>query len=230
MDTERIKVWDLPTRIFHWLLAALVLAAVITGKLGGNAIDYHATIGLTLFALLIFRIVWGFIGSTYARFAAFFPTPSLVMAYLRGQWQGIGHNPLGALSVFGLLGLLALQTVSGLFANDDIAFRGPLSDCIGKEMSDIFSAYHRTIIYALIALIALHLCAILFYTLVKKDVLIRPMITGWKNVSRGKGASATGGGVLAFIVAILIALAGTYAVSVSCPSPSAPPAYTAPTW
>jgi hypothetical protein len=109
MNRQRIRLWDLPTRLFHWLLVILVLASFISGKIGGNAMDWHGKFGLAILGLLTFRLVWGIVGSTYARFASFFPTPASVLAYLRGQWRGVGHNPLGALSVFGLLVLLAFQ-------------------------------------------------------------------------------------------------------------------------
>ena len=104
MNARRISVWDLPTRLFHWLLVLLITAAVISGKVGGGAIEWHGRIGIAILGLLAFRIIWGVIGSTHARFASFFPTPSSVRAYLQGRWQGVGHNPLGAFSVFGLLG------------------------------------------------------------------------------------------------------------------------------
>ncbi|MBK7674180.1 MAG: cytochrome b/b6 domain-containing protein [Candidatus Accumulibacter sp.] len=224
MNTQRIRLWDLPTRIFHWSLAILVLAAFISGKIGGNAMDWHGKFGLTILGLLTFRLVWGIVGSTYARFASFFPTPASVLAYLRGQWQGVGHNPLGALSVFGLLGLLAFQVASGLFSNDDIAFRGPLYDLIGKALSDRLTGLHKLSVNALIALVVLHLAAILYYTRVRKDNLLKPMLTGWREVAPGQGTSATGGGPIAFVIALLIALAAVYAASGSWlpAAPSAP--------
>ncbi|MBL8376102.1 cytochrome b/b6 domain-containing protein [Accumulibacter sp.] len=224
MNTQRIRLWDLPTRIFHWSLAILVLAAFVSGKIGGNAMDWHGKFGLTILGLLTFRLVWGIVGSTYARFASFFPTPASVLAYLRGQWRGVGHNPLGALSVFGLLGLLAFQVASGLFSNDDIAFRGPLYDLIGKALSDRLTGLHKLSVNALIALVVLHLAAILYYTRVRKDNLLKPMLTGWREVAPGQGTSATGGGPIAFVIALLIALAAVYAASGSWlpAAPSAP--------
>jgi len=224
MNTQRIRLWDLPTRIFHWSLAILVLAAFVSGKIGGNAMDWHGKFGLTILGLLAFRLVWGIVGSTYARFASFFPTPASVLAYLRGQWRGVGHNPLGALSVFGLLGLLAFQVASGLFSNDDIAFRGPLYDLIGKALSDRLTGLHKLSVNALIALVVLHLAAILYYTRVRKDNLLKPMLTGWREVAPGQGTSATGGGPIAFVIALLIALAAVYAASGSWlpAAPSAP--------
>lgn len=213
MNTERIKVWDLPTRVFHWLLVALIVAAIVTGKIGGSAIEWHGKIGLAILGLLVFRIVWGVIGSTHARFAHFVPSPSSLRAYLRGGWTGIGHNPLGALSVLALLALIGVQVGTGLFGNDDIAFQGPLFRQIDKTMSDWLTGIHRLSVNLLAALIALHLGAIFFYTKVKKDNLVKPMITGWKDVQTGHGESATGGGIVAFVVALLIALGAVYAGS-----------------
>jgi len=226
MNKQRILLWDLPTRVFHWSLVALVVASVISGKIGGNAIVWHGRCGLAIVGLLAFRLVWGLIGSTYARFLSFIPTPASLIAYLRGQWHGVGHNPLGAFSVFGLLCLLALQAGTGLFGNDDIAFRGPLAGLVSGELSDWLTGVHKLSINLLIALIVLHLAAITFYARVKKDNLVQPMVTGWKEVEAGRAESATGGGWRAFCVALLIALAAVYGASGAWwrPTPVTPPA------
>ena len=233
MSTQRIKLWDLPTRVFHWLLVIAVGAALITGNLGGSAIEWHGRIGLSIVGLIAFRVVWGLIGSSHARFSSFFPTPESIAAYLRGQWRGIGHNPLGALSVIGLLALVALQLCTGLFGNDDIAFTGPLFNLVSKDLSDQLTGIHELTSNALIALIALHLAAIGFYAHVKKDNLVKPMVTGYKELAPGEtGESATGGGLVAFIVALAIALGAVYAASgawYSAPPPAAA-AQTTPSW
>lgn len=233
MSTQRIKLWDLPTRLFHWLLVIAVGAALITANIGGAAIEWHGRIGLSIVGLIAFRVVWGLIGSSHARFASFFPTPKSVAAYLRGQWRGIGHNPLGALSVIGLLALVALQLCTGLFSNDDIAFTGPLFNLVSKDLSDQLTGIHELTSNALIALIALHLAAIGFYAHVKKNNLVKPMVTGYKDLAPGEtGESATGGGLVAFIVALAIALGAVYAASgawYSAPPPAAA-VQTTPTW
>lgn len=214
MTDPRVKLWDLPTRLFHWLLVILIVAAIATGKIGGNAMVWHGRIGLAILGLIAFRLAWGLVGSTYARFASFLPTPSSISEYLRGQWRGLGHNPLGALSVLGLLAVIAAQVGTGLFSNDDIAFRGPLFGLIDKDFSDTLTTFHRQIINALIALIALHLCAIAFYTHVRKDNLVKPMITGWKNVEPGQTIHAlNGGGAIALAFASCFAVAAVYAGS-----------------
>lgn len=225
MSKQRIRLWDLPTRLFHWLLAGLVVASFVSGKIGGNAMDWHGKFGLAILGLLAFRLVWGFAGSTYARFVSFLPTPAKVLAYLRGQWRGVGHNPLGAFSVFGLLLVLAIQVGTGLFGNDDIAFRGPLYELIGKDLSDRLTGLHKLSVNVLIALVTLHIVAIAFYVRVKKDDLIRPMLTGWKEVAPGEGASASDGGALPLAVALLVAVTTVYGGSGAwLPTPPPPPA------
>lgn len=230
MNSKRIKLWDLPTRCFHWLLVLAMLGAVVTGQLGGNLIEWHGKLGLFIVGLLAFRLVWGLAGSTYARFAQFFPTPAKIKAYLAGQWHGEGHNPLGALSVFGLLGLLTVQVLTGLVANDDIAFVGPLFDLVGKDLSNRLTGLHHLLSNLLIALVALHVGAIAFYGHVKKQNLVKPMVTGWKE--DGEGESATGGGLLALLVALLVAAAAVYGASGAwLPAlPPPPPAAETPNW
>ena len=221
---QRIQLWDLPTRLFHWSLALLVCGAIITGKIGGGAMVWHGRIGIALVGLLVFRLIWGFVGSTYARFAQFMPTPASLCAYLRGQWRGLGHNPFGAISVLGLLALLAALLATGLAGNDDIAFRGPLFDLVSKDVSDRLIGWHRLLTNALFALIALHLAAIAFYTHVRKDNLVRPMITGYKDVTPGSGEPARGGGLIAALIALFIAAAAAYAASGAWLPPPPPPA------
>lgn len=210
MNGKKFRLWDLPTRLFHWLLVLSVVASVISGQLGGNLIDWHARIGLFVLGLLAFRLVWGGLGSTYARFSQFFPTPARITNYLRGEWRGEGHNPLGALAVFALLGLLCTQVVTGLFANDDITFVGPLFELVGKALSNRLTSLHQLMSNVLIGLVVLHIAAIGFYGHFKKQKLLKPMFSGWKE---GKAASASGGGFVALIVALIIAGAAIYGAS-----------------
>lgn len=231
MNSNKIKLWDLPTRVFHWLLVMAVGAAVLTAQIGGNLIDVHGKLGLFVVGLLAFRLVWGLLGSTYARFAQFFPTPSAIKAYLRGEWRGEGHNPLGALSVFGLLGVLTVQVLSGLVANDDIAFVGPLFDLVGKDWSDRLTGLHHLFGDAVIGLVVLHVAAIVFYVRVKKHNIVRPMVTGWK--ADAEGESAQGGGLVALILALIVAVACIYGASGAWlpePPPAAPAASSTPSW
>lgn len=230
MNSKRIHLWDLPTRLFHWLLVLSIAGAIISGEIGGGLIDWHGKIGIFIVGLIAFRLVWGLLGSTYARFAHFFPTSAKLKAYLRGEWRGLGHNPLGALSVFGLLGLVAFQVLSGLVANDDISFYGPLFDLVSKDLSNRLTGLHHLASKLLLALIALHLAAIVYYAHVKKENLVKPMLTGWKESSAGE--SAKGGGLIALIVALGIAGAAVYAASGAwLPAPPVPtPAAETPSW
>lgn len=212
--TTRIRLWDLPVRIFHWSLVIAVAVAFVTAKLGGDWMDWHGRAGLAIVGLVTFRIVWGIVGSTHARFLTFAPTPSRLRAYLTGRWQGVGHNPLGALSVFGLLGLLAVQAGTGLFSNDDIAFDGPLSGLVEKARSDSLTGLHHTLSNVLLALLALHIVAITFYLLIKKHNLIKPMVTGWMHArGRRAPAPARSGSPLGLAIALLVAVAAVYAAS-----------------
>jgi cytochrome b len=230
MNGKRILLWDLPTRVFHWMLVIAVIAAIVSGQLGGNLMEWHGRIGLLIVGLISFRLVWGVVGSTYARFIQFFPTPAKIKAYLRGDWQGEGHNPLGALSVLGLLGLLSVQLVTGLFANDDITFTGPLFDLVSKNLSNQMTGVHSLLSNVLIALIVVHIAAIGYYGHVKKQKLLKPMIRGWKD--DGVGESAQGGGWLALLVALTIAGASVFVAAGGClpAPPPPPPAVETPNW
>ncbi|MDP2431672.1 MAG: cytochrome b/b6 domain-containing protein [Pseudomonadota bacterium] len=230
MNGKRLRLWDLPTRLFHWLLVLAIVAAIVSGQLGGNLIVWHGRIGIFIVGLIVFRLAWGVLGSTYARFAQFFPTPARVKAQLRGEWRQPGHNPLGALSVLALLGLIGFQAVSGLFANDDIAFNGPLYDLVDGALSNRLSGLHYLASNGLYLLIALHLGAIVFYRRVKQINLVRPMLTGWHE-DKGEGEDARGGGPLALIVALMLAVAAAYGASGAwLPEPPPPPAVEIPAW
>ena len=219
---QRIALWDLPTRLFHWGLVAAVATAFVSGQLGGNLITLHGKAGLVVVGLLVFRLVWGFVGNVYARFLHFAPTPGRLRAYLKGQWQGHGHNPLGALSVFVLLGLLALQVGTGLFTNDDIAFTGPLFPLIDEDLAQRITGLHKQLSWVLLGFLALHLAAIVFHVRIKKHNLVKPMITGWKDVPTDAAASDTPSAagtspatrqslrLVALLAALVLAGAATY--------------------
>jgi cytochrome b len=179
---KHIQLWDWPTRMFHWLLVAAVSSAIASGLVGGSWMDVHGKAGLTICGLLVFRLIWGFVGNHYARFSSFVPSPQRLLAYLRGSWQGLGHNPLGALSVLSLLGLLSLQVGTGLLSNDEIAFTGPLAGLVNESLSLRLTGLHHLLANMLFVLLGLHVLAVLFYTLIKKDNLIKPMLSGRKQV------------------------------------------------
>lgn len=208
-----VRVWDLPTRIFHWALAACVVALVITANVGGNWMEWHGRLGLAVLSLLLFRIVWGFVGGHWSRFGNFLYGPSTVLAYVRGEVRPehkVGHNPLGMLSVLALLSLLLLQVSTGLFSDDEIAFTGPLVSLVSGDTVSLATKYHKSIgKLLLLLLVALHVAAIVFYKLVKKDNLVRPMVLGDKQVETPvpSAADTAGSRLLALALWVLCAAA-----------------------
>lgn len=183
---QTVRVWDLPTRLFHWALAACVIGLVITANIGGSWMQWHGRLGYTVLCLLLFRIIWGLIGGHWSRFGNFLYGPSAVVAYLRGQAPAshrVGHNPLGMFSVFALIAVLLLQVSTGLFADDEIAFTGPLVGLVSGDTVSQATRYHKSIgKLLLIALVSVHVLAILYYKWVKKDNLVTPMVLGDKQV------------------------------------------------
>ena len=178
-----IHVWDLPIRLFHWLLVLCIITSFITVKIGGNAMELHALSGYCILTLIIFRICWGLVGSYHARFINFVPSPKRLLHYLTGKTSGgLGHNPLGALSVIALLGSVGVQAITGLFTNDDIAFEGPFAKYVSSGTVELLTSIHYFNEKILIAVIALHLCAIFYYQKFKGENLIKPMLLGDKEI------------------------------------------------
>jgi len=180
-----VRVWDLPTRAFHWLLATAVVGLVITAKVGGNAMVWHMRLGLAVLALLSFRIIWGLIGGRWSRFASFIYAPGTVLRFLRGEHRPgdhfeVGHSPLGAFSVFALITLLLVQVGTGLVADDEIATTGPLNRYVASATGLLATGWHKGYgQWILLGLVALHIAAIVVYKLRGKN-LVTPMITGDK--------------------------------------------------
>lgn len=194
MSTVSTRIWDLPTRLFHWLLAAAVVALVITAKVGGNAMEWHLRLGHVVLALLVFRLLWGIVGGHWSRFATFIPSPARCLAYLRGQGHSpAGHNPLGALSVIALLLVLAAQVGTGLVSDDEIAFAGPLTRLVSGDTIATATSWHKGWgQWLLLGLLALHLCAIAFYAVVRRKALVPAMLHGNQPVPAGTPASHDG--------------------------------------
>jgi cytochrome b len=185
---QAVVVWDWPVRIVHWILVVLIAVSYVTSEIGGNAMTYHMWSGYAILALIVFRILWGFFGSHHARFTSFVAGPAAIGRYVGDMVRGraavfLGHNPLGALSVLALLLAIAVQAVTGLFANDEIFTEGPLASRVSGDTSSLLTTIHRYNFYVVLALIALHIAAVLFYLLVKRDNLIAPMLTGRKRVA-----------------------------------------------
>jgi cytochrome b len=184
-----IRVWDLPIRVFHWLLVVCILGSLVSVNIGGNAIEWHAYFGYSILVLLIFRVLWGFIGSTHARFVHFFPSKEKILNYLSGNSPRVlGHNPLGAVSVFALLIVLSVQVFTGLFVDDEIAFQGPLAKYIPNFLVSIFSKIHEGNQVLIYTLISIHIAAILFYKKFKGEDLIKPMLSGDKEIDPSEEA------------------------------------------
>lgn len=179
-----VRIWDLPTRLFHWSLAAVVIGLLVTGLNGGAAMVWHFRLGYTALSLLMFRLVWGLLGGRWSRFRSFLYSPRTLWNYLRGQGSAslhAGHNPLGALSVFALLLFLLAQVASGLISDDEIASAGPFTAWVNAEWVSLATHYHRQIGKTiLMALMLLHVAAILYHLVRKHDNLICPMLDGDK--------------------------------------------------
>lgn len=179
-----VRVWDLPTRLFHWALTACLIGLITTGKLGGDAMLWHFQLGYLMLSLLLFRTVWGLVGGQWSRFGSFWFTPAAVWQYATQpapSEPAAGHNPLGAMSVLTLLAVLLLQVSSGLMSDDDILNAGPLSGYASDNVVNYATNYHKNIgIYLLLGLVTVHVAAIFFYLLKKKQNLIRPMLNGDK--------------------------------------------------
>jgi cytochrome b len=183
---HRIRVWDLPTRLFHWALVGCIVASVVTGYQGGPTMDLHARIGYAVLTLLLFRLVWGFIGGRWSRFAAFPYSPRAVINYLRGTSHPdhlVGHNPLGAGAIFAMLVFLLAQIATGLIGDDETAFTGPLNKFVSNARGLAATWYHKRVgQWILVGLIALHVAAVLYYLWRKKQNLIKPMWDGDKEL------------------------------------------------
>jgi len=188
---EKRRVWDIPTRLFHWALVGTVLTGLYLGEYRSfSTINLHFYFGYATAALLTFRILWGFIGPQPSRLKSLFPSPKNLFTYLGkiGQRRpsGVsGHNPLGGLSVLAIILALVVQVVTGLFAEDDGLFaEGPFSEYISDSTVLTMNSIHYMTSRVILALIAVHIVAILFYLIWKRENLIKPMISGWKWVKR----------------------------------------------
>lgn len=205
----QITVWDIPTRLFHWLLVLAISGSLLSAQWGWTL--WHGRFGLTVLGLLVFRLLWGLLGNRYARFSSFFPTPSRISAYLKGRWTGLGHNPLGALSVFALLGLLGSQALSGLVSSDDVAFSGPLAWQVPAWVVALASDWHRGTELFIYLLLGLHVLAVLFYQF-RGQPLIGSMLHGQRRVTQTT-APTRPAGLGALSIALLLTALVVWAAS-----------------
>lgn len=185
------KVWDPVSRLWHWVLAVVIVTNWSLGTyMSFDTVQWHFYVGYLVIALLAFRLLWGFVGPEPMRFKSFAPTPSRLLRYLATLFEREpsgtpGHNPLGALSVYAMLLVFAGQATSGLFIEaDDFFEEAPLHDYVSDDVSDFMSTWHHTLSDVILILVILHIAAILFYLIWKRENLIKPMISGWKRVRR----------------------------------------------
>lgn len=178
----KLQVWDLSTRLFHWLLVLSVGFLIYSGKTG-DLFDWHQTAGIIVLALLLYRIIWGVFGSTTARFSDFIYSPARIFQYAKKLFSRkaephAGHNPVGGLMVVVMLGLLLFQGITGLFSTDDVFVEGKLYGLVDEETAEWLTGLHHDSSELLIPVLVLHILAIIFYRLYKKHDLLKPMITG----------------------------------------------------
>lgn len=178
----RVRVWDLPTRLFHWTLATAFLALVATGFAGGAWMEWHGRLGALVLVLLLFRLAWGFVGGHWSRFASFLPTPARLKEHLRGgeaAARHAGHSPLGAISVLAMLLVLLAQVGTGLLSDDGGGFTGPWNEHVPRATAVLATALHRQVgAWLLIALVLLHVGAIVYYRLARRRKLVQAMLDG----------------------------------------------------
>jgi cytochrome b len=205
----KVRVWDLPTRVFHGALVLCVIGSITTAQIGGVAMEWHFRCGYAILSLLMFRLIWGIFGGRWSRFNAFTYTPKATMAYVRGHHPkadpSVGHSPAGALSVFALLAVLLAQVFSGLTSDDQITFAGPLVHFVSSAWTGNATWYHATVgKFILLGLMALHVGAIIFYLVVKRENLIKPMFDGDKDIANATPGSTDTGATRSLALAILI--------------------------
>ena len=198
-----MPIWDIPIRLFHWLLVLLIAFMWVSGKQGW--LEYHMLSGYAILSLLIFRVVWGFVGSDTARFLFFLKSPIEAVRHLlhitkREPDTEIGHNAAGGWMVVGMLALLFAQVFTGMSANDDISVEGPLARLVGKDWSDWATSQHHFLFNIVQIVVALHILAIVAYAIPKRHDLVRPMITGKKRMPGAMQAPRMMSPILAAIV------------------------------
>jgi cytochrome b len=212
-----VKVWDAPVRLFHWLLVLLFAFMFFSGKSGSDWMEWHMRAGYAILALILFRILWGFVGSTHARFSSFLAGPSACLQFARkllarAPAPSAGHNPLGGWMVLVLLLALLFQAGTGLFANDDLLTEGPLAAFISKATSDRLSVFHSWNFNLLLLLAALHIAAVLYHAGFMKENLIGAMFTGVKHLPADAGAGSAPARFASPWLALVLLLVAAFAV------------------
>jgi cytochrome b len=222
MAEEKRLVWDLPLRLFHWLLVLSLTGSWVTAELGFEWMEFHMYLGYGTIGLVIFRIIWGFIGPRHARFSSFLTGPSGVWRYARGLAAGTmiqtaGHNPLGGISVIVMLVLVGFQATTGLFATDDIVWTGPYNAAVSSATADRLTSLHHLNFNIILVAVALHILAISFYLLVKKQNLVAAMLHGKKAVPEHEAISKSE--IVKAVIVLLISVGVVYWLISAAPEP-----------
>ncbi|HZP66517.1 MAG TPA: cytochrome b/b6 domain-containing protein [Rudaea sp.] len=212
MSANDVRVWDLPTRLFHWILTVLLVMQYATASFGVLDMRWHVYLGYATLALVLFRVLWGFFGSPTSRFAAFVRGPAAVLGYLRAvlstnPQRSIGHNPAGGWAVLALLGCVVLQGVSGLFARDFAGNAGALAAHVSERTVRFMSEVHEWNQNLLLILVAIHIVAVMLYLVLGNDNLILPMITGRKTIVGKEPEQASPTRALALLAIAVAAVA-----------------------
>lgn len=180
---KKMLLWDLPARVFHWTLVVFVASAIVTGEIGSDLAEYHSWLGFSILTLLVFRLTWSFFGGRYSRYPAHWDALKQLPGYLSGKGaKKLGYSPLGALALLVFIPALWTMATTGLFVDDDMDFVGPLNHLVRSATGDKLTGIHKFVGTALIVLVLLHVCTIVFYYFVKKDNRVLPMIFGVKEV------------------------------------------------
>ena len=214
-DGERL-VWDLPLRAVHWLIALAVAGCWATHYAGVEWFAWHRRLGYAVLVLVVFRVAWGFVGTRHARFASFLRGPRAMLDYLRGRAPAppVGHNPLGALAVIAMLAVLLAQAATGLYANDEIMNAGPFYGWVDPGLSNRVTTLHRLNSDLLLVLIALHAAAVAWYVAVRRQPLLRAMVTGTKPAALVPPEQAVAGSRPILALVLVTALAGALALAI----------------
>ena len=222
--TTQFLIWDLPLRIFHWSLVICLFGSWYTSNQDNGLIEYHLTLGYITLGLIIFRLLWGIVGTTHSRFSQFIPSLTKLSLYIKhfnskDIQHHPGHNPLGSLMVVFMLSVILLQAVSGLFMNDDIFTSGPYYGTLNERLEAIATFIHRNGFDVILATVVMHIVAIVFYTFFKKKSLVQPMITGKKSsdeVTKKDSISHSKIG-LAILITILVSIFVYWLVVINAP-------------
>jgi cytochrome b len=226
MAEERRLVWDLPLRLFHWLLVLTLGGLWATGEAGFDWMQVHMYLGYFVIGLLLFRIIWGFVGPRHARFSSFVSSPAAIWRYAKGLAAGtmiqtVGHNPLGGIMVIVMLLLVGFQATTGLFATDDIVWTGPYNGAVSSATAETLTSLHHRNFNFILAAVALHIMAIAFYFLVKKQNLVGAMFHGRKLAAHVPDHEAiTKSEIVKAVIVIVISAGLVYWMLAAAPAPA----------